>query len=134
MKNHGQFAGLVVASALLTDYVLTVAVSVSAGTDNIISAFPDLNEHRVAIAVGLVALLAAANLRGLRESGKTFAVPTYLFVAGIMVMIGTGLVRDFLTDAPVRAESAAWTILPEGGYDDLGGLAQIGRASCRERV
>src|SRR3954469_20168777 len=54
MKNHGQFAALVVASALLTDYVLTVAVSVSSGTDNIISAFPSLNQHRVLIAVGLV--------------------------------------------------------------------------------
>ncbi|MGR7026569.1 APC family permease [Geodermatophilus sp. URMC 62] len=125
MKNHGQFAGLTVASALLVDYVLTVAVSVSSGTDNIISAFPTLNQHRVLIAVGLIALLAAANLRGLRESGKTFAVPTYLFVAGIIVMIGTGLVRDFLTDAPVRAESAAWTILPEDGYGDLGGLALV---------
>ena len=81
MKNHGQFAALVVASALLVDYVLTVAVSVSAGTDNIISAFPALDQHRVLIAVGLVALLAAANLRGVRESGKTFAVPTYLFIS-----------------------------------------------------
>src|SRR5919107_5983939 len=94
MKNHGQFAALVVASALLVDYVLTVAVSVSAGTDNIISAFPGLHDHRVLIAVGLVALLAAANLRGLRESGKTFAVPTYLFATGIMIMIITGLVRQ----------------------------------------
>ena len=93
MKNHGQFAALVVASALLVDYVLTVAVSVSAGTDNIISAFPSLNQHRVLIAVGLVALLAAANLRGVRESGKAFAVPTYLFISGIVVMIVTGLVR-----------------------------------------
>ena len=56
MKNHGRFAGLVVASALLVDYVLTVAVSISAGTDNIISAFPSLDEHRVLIAVGLVAV------------------------------------------------------------------------------
>src|SRR5439155_1183788 len=78
MKNHGQFAALVVASALLTDYVLTVAVSVSSGTDNIISAFPSLNAHRVVIALTLVVLLAAANLRGLRESGKAFAVPTAL--------------------------------------------------------
>ncbi|MFD2094149.1 APC family permease [Blastococcus deserti] len=125
MKNHGQFAGLTVASALLVDYVLTVAVSVSAGTDNIISAFPALDEHRVAIAIGLVTLLAAANLRGLRESGRTFAVPTYLFVAGIMVMIVTGLVRDFLTDSPVIAESASWSITPEPGYDNLGGLALV---------
>ncbi|MGY1748654.1 APC family permease [Modestobacter sp. SYSU DS0511] len=125
MKNHGQFAGLTVASALLTDYVLTVAVSVTAGTDNIISAFPTLNEHRVLIAVGLVALLAAANLRGLRESGRTFAVPTYLFVAGIMVMIVTGLIRDFMTDSPVVAESAGWSITPEPGYENLAGLALI---------
>jgi amino acid transporter len=125
MKNHGQFAGLTVASALLVDYVLTVAVSVSAGTDNIISAFPSLDEHRVAIAVGLVALLAAANLRGLRESGRTFAVPTYLFVAGILVMIATGFVRDFVTDSRVVAESAAWSITPEPAFDDLGGLALV---------
>ena len=103
MKNHGQFAALVVASALLTDYVLTVAVSVSSGTDNIISAFPSLHEHRVLIAVGLVALLAAANLRGLRESGKTFAVPTYLFAAGILVMIVTGLIRELFTNSPLVA-------------------------------
>src|SRR3954467_15169554 len=125
MKNHGQFAGLTVASALLVDYVLTVAVSVSAGTDNIISAFPTLNEHRVLIAVGLVTLLAAANLRGLRESGRTFAVPTYMFVAGIMVMIVTGLVRDFFTDSPVVAESAGWSISPAPGHENLAGLALV---------
>ncbi|OMQ15225.1 DNA-binding protein [Modestobacter sp. VKM Ac-2676] len=125
MKNHGQFAGLTVASALLTDYVLTVAVSVSAGTDNIISAFPTLNEHRVPIAVGLVVLLAAANLRGLRESGRTFAAPTYLFVAGIMIMIVTGLIRDFMTDSPVIAESAGWSITPEPGYEQLTGVALV---------
>src|SRR5829696_4957390 len=77
--NLGRFAGLTVASALLVDYVLTVAVSVSAGVDNIISAFPDLNPQRVTIALVLVALLAAMNLRGVRESGKAFAVPTYAF-------------------------------------------------------
>jgi len=124
-KNHGRFAGLTVASALLVDYVLTVAVSVAAGTDNIISAFPSLNEHRVALAVGLVALLAAANLRGLRESGRTFAVPTYLFITGILVMIATALVRDFFTDAPVVAESAGWTVVPEEGYGQLTGLALL---------
>ncbi|MGY1763323.1 APC family permease [Geodermatophilus sp. SYSU D00779] len=125
MKNHGQFAGLTVASALLVDYVLTVAVSVAAGTDNIISAFPALNEHRVALAVGLVALLAAANLRGLRESGRTFAVPTYLFISGIMVMIVTGLVRDLFTDSPVVAESAGYAITPEPGFEQVTGLALV---------
>lgn len=125
MKNHGQFAALVVASALLVDYVMTVAVSVSAGTDNIISAFPELNEHRVAIALGLVALLAAANLRGLRESGKAFAAPTYLFVAGIGVLIVTGFVRWFATDGGLVSETAQYTITPEPEYQNMAGLALL---------
>ncbi|WP_299957138.1 APC family permease [uncultured Modestobacter sp.] len=125
MKNHGQFAGLVVASALLTDYVLTVAVSVSSGTDNIISAFPGLAEHRVLISVGLVALLVAMNLRGVRESGKTFAVPTYAFIACIMVMIVTGLVRELVAGGDVVAESAGYAITPEPGYEQVTGLALI---------
>ncbi|MCV2488074.1 APC family permease [Geodermatophilus sp. YIM 151500] len=124
MKNHGQFAGLVVASALLVDYVMTVAVSVSAGTDNIISAFPSLNEHRILIAVGLVAVLAAGNLRGVRESGRTFALPTYLFISGIMLMIVTGLLRHFLGE-PLVAESAGYSITPEPGYGSLTGLALV---------
>ena len=118
MKNHGRFAGLVVASALLVDYVLTVAVSVSAGTDNIISAFPDLNAYRVQIAIGLVLLLAALNLRGVRESGKAFALPTYLFIGSILVMVGTGLIRHLLGDGIV-AESAGYGITPEPGYGEL---------------
>ncbi len=125
MKNHGQFAALVVASALLVDYVLTVAVSVSAGTDNIISAFPGLNQHRVLIAVGLVALLAAANLRGLRESGKTFAVPTYLFITGIMIMIVTGLIRVFFTEDGLVSETAGYTITPEPDHTNMAGLALL---------
>jgi amino acid transporter len=124
-KNHGQFAALTVASALLVDYVLTVAVSVSAGTDNIISAFPGLDEYRVVIALGLVALLAAINLRGVRESGKTFAVPTYLFISGVLVMVVTGLIRYFFSDAGLAAESSAWSVDAEPGYDDLAGLALL---------
>jgi amino acid transporter len=79
----------------------------------------------VSIAVGLVVLLVAANLRGVRESGKTFAVPTYLFITGIMVMIVTGLFRDFFTDDPVVAESAGYAITPEPGYGQLAGLALV---------
>ncbi|UOY02046.1 APC family permease [Blastococcus sp. PRF04-17] len=118
MKNHGRFWALVVASALLVDYVLTVAVSVSAGTDNIISAFPQLNEHRMTIAIGLILLLAAVNLRGVRESGRAFAAPTYLFIGSIVVMIVTGLVRHFLGDG-ITAESAGYGITPEPGYAEL---------------
>jgi amino acid transporter len=103
---------MVVAASLMVDYVMTVAVSVAAGVDNIISALPALNAYRVALAVGFVALLTIMNLRGVRESGRTFAVPTYLFVASILGMIATGLVRVVLGDAPVAA-SAGYEIRPE---------------------
>jgi len=118
-KNLGRFAGLTVGSALLTDYVLTVAVSVSSGVDNIISAVPDLNRWRVALALGLVALLAAINLRGVRESGTAFATPTYAFAAGALIMVGTGILRALFGSRPV-AESAGWHLQPEAGYTALG--------------
>ncbi|CAN5251342.1 APC family permease [soil metagenome] len=111
-KNIGEKAGLVVAAALLVDYVLTVAVSVASGVDNIISAIPVLNPFRVEIAIGFVILLAAVNLRGVRESSKAFAVPTYLFIASIAVMVVVGLVRTALGDAPV-AESSGITVQGE---------------------
>ena len=88
---------------------MTVAVSVAAGVDNIISAIPELNPHRVAICVGFIALLTAMNLRGVRESGRAFAVPTYAFIAGVLLMIGLGLLRALLGDAP-QAESANYGI------------------------
>ena len=75
--------GLVVAAALMVDYVMTVAVSVAAGVDNIISAVPALDPHRVAISLGFVVVLTTMNLRGVRESGRTFAIPTYLFIVGL---------------------------------------------------
>lgn len=111
-ENLGRVAGLVVAAALLVDYVMTVAVSIAAGVDNIISAVPELNPHRVAINIAFVALLTAMNLRGVRESGRAFAIPTYAFVAGVMVMIVIGLVRTFVGDAPV-SESAHYVIRPD---------------------
>jgi amino acid transporter len=123
-KNLGRVAGLTVASALLTDYVLTVAVSVSSGVDNIISAVPDLNRWRVPLAVALVAILAAVNLRGVRESGSAFAIPTYAFAAGAIVMIATGLLRALLGSPPV-AESADWHIAPEAAYVGLGGFGLV---------
>ncbi len=119
-KNLGVSAGLVVAAALLVDYVMTVAVSVAAGVDNIISAVPSLNTHRVLMAVAFVALLTAMNLRGVRESGRAFAVPTYLFIAGILLMVGVGALQTLLGHAPV-AESAAYGVRAEHT-----GLAAIG--------
>ena len=100
-KNIGEKAGLVVASALLVDYIMTVAVSVASGVDNIISALPFLNTFRVEIAVGFIVILAAVNLRGVRESSKAFAVPTYLFIGSIAVMVGVALFRTEIGRAHV---------------------------------
>lgn len=121
-KNIGKPAGVIVASALLVDYVMTVAVSVSSGVDNIISAIPSLHPQRVVLALLFVAVLAAINLRGIREAGLTFAAPTYLFTAGVFIMVGTGFVRVFLGDAPV-AESAQYGVTTQHGYGSMGVLA-----------
>lgn len=108
-KNLGEWAGITVAAALLVDYVLTVAVSVAAGVDNLISAFPVLNDERVLLAIGFVVFLAAMNLRGVRESGLAFALPTYIFIASVLVLIVTGFVQTLLGNAPV-AETAQYAV------------------------
>ena len=102
--NLGERAALVAASALLVDYVLTVAVSVVAGVANIVSAFPSLAPHAVGISVGMIVLLAVMNLRGVKESGTAFAVPTY----GFVLVIGLLLVAGFWKASTVglTAESA----------------------------
>ncbi len=108
-KNLGEKAGLVVASALLVDYVMTVVVSVASGVDNIISALPGLAPFRVEFAVFFVILLAAVNLRGVHESSKAFAIPTYLFIASVLLMVVVGLARVALGDTPM-AESANYDV------------------------
>lgn len=110
--NLGEIPGVVVAAALLVDYVLTVAVSVASGVDNIISALPFLNPGRVELAVGFVVLIIIVNLRGVREASTVFAIPTYLFIGSVGVMIVTGLVRTALGDAPV-ASSAEFAVHAE---------------------
>ncbi|MCU1412786.1 MAG: DNA-binding protein [Microbacteriaceae bacterium] len=120
-KNLGEKAGLIVASALLVDYILTVAVSVASGVDNIISAFPMLNPYRVELAVGFVVILAAVNLRGVAESSKAFALPTYLFIGSVLTMIVVGLFRTAIGDAPVAASSSLLIKNPES----LGQIAII---------
>ena len=104
--NLGPSAGLVVAAALLVDYVMTVAVSVASGVDNIISALPRLAPYRVLIALGFVAALTATNLRGVRESGRASPRPPTSSSAAYSHGV-TGLVRCAIGDAPV-AESAAY--------------------------
>ncbi|MEU6536534.1 APC family permease [Streptomyces sp. NPDC047000] len=121
-RNLGAWAGLVVASALMVDYVMTVAVSVAAGVDNIISAAPALEPYRVLVNLAFVALLTAMNLRGVRESGRLFAVPTYLFVVGVLAMIAVGLLQTAFGHPPV-AESADWQVRAAAGHVGLTGLA-----------
>ncbi len=118
-ENLGPTAALTAASALMVDYVLTVAVSVVAGVAAITSAFPGLNRYAVLISLACVALLTVMNLRGVRESGRAFAVPTYGFVAGIYLMFGFAAAR-MLTGHPVRAESARLAIHHTGAYAGIG--------------
>ena len=92
-ENLGETAALVAGSALLTDYVLTVAVSISSGVAQIISAFPSLTDFRVPMAVGIIAFVTLMNLRGVRESGTVFAVPTYFFLIMMFLTIAVGFYR-----------------------------------------
>jgi amino acid transporter len=109
--NLGATPGLIAAAALLIDYVLTVSVSVAAGVAALTSAFPALHEHRVAFGVTFIALIAFANLRGVRESGRVFAVPTYLFVGTFAFMVATGLWRWLQGDlVPLSSRAMAETV------------------------
>ncbi|MGQ0479545.1 MAG: APC family permease [Pseudonocardia sp.] len=119
--NLGQRAGLVVASALLVDYVLLVAVSIAAAADNLGALVPYVAEHKVIFSVAAIVVLTATNLRGVRESGIAFAVPTYAFVAGMAALITWGLTRIVLLGDEVRAASADLEVLAEG--DAFTGLA-----------
>lgn len=99
-ENLGPTAGLVAGSSLLVDYVLTVAVSLSAGVAAVTSAFPQLYPERVAIALAVIAVLTVANLRGVRDSARAFALPTYLFIASLGALIVTGLWRTYAGTLP----------------------------------
>ena len=92
-ENLGTAPSLVAAAALLTDYVLTVAVSISAGIYAITSFAPSLGAHKVGLSLACLAVIVLANLRGVRESGMLFALPTYTFVTSILLLVGVGLVE-----------------------------------------
>jgi amino acid transporter len=120
--NLGPKAGLTVASALLVDYVLTVAVSVASGVENLGSAVPFFVEHKVLGAIGMIVLLMLMNLRGVRESGSVFAVPTYAFVLGVFVMIAWGVLR-LVTGHDLQAPTAEYTVRAE--HTGLAGFALV---------
>jgi len=115
--NLGQTAGVTVGAALLVDYVLTVAVSISSGVQNAASAIDPISGHEAVVASGLVLVLMALNLRGVRESGTYFAIPTYGFMIGIIGMALYGLLLALTGDLP-KVDSANLTIVPQEGYSD----------------
>lgn len=129
--NLGPSWGLLVASALLVDYVLTVAVSISSGANYLTTIFPGLRGSEVPIAVGLIIFLTLVNLRGTREAGTAFAIPTYAYMTAIAVMIIVGFVRLFMGNLPM-ADSAAYDIHAASSHLDgltgLGGVFLLMRA------
>jgi amino acid transporter len=111
--NLGPNSGLTVASALMVDYVLTVAVSTASAMSNIGSAVPFVADHKVLFCVSAILLVMALNLRGVRESGVAFAIPTYAFILGVGIMLGWGLFRIYVLGEPLRAESAGFVMHAE---------------------
>jgi amino acid transporter len=120
--NLGPTAGLTVASALMVDYTLTVAVSMASAMSNIGSAVPFIAQHKVAFAVTAIVLLTAANLRGIRESGTLFAIPTYAFMIGMLGMLAWGFIQIGMGH-DIRAESAGFELRSEHG--DIMGFALV---------
>jgi amino acid transporter len=120
--NLGARAGLTVASALMVDYVLTVAVSIASGVENLGSAVPFFVTHKVLGAVGMIIVLMLMNLRGVRESGTIFAIPTYAFVFGVFCMIAWGVLR-IATGHDMHAPTAHLTIHAESS--GIGGFALV---------
>ncbi|MCA9867808.1 MAG: APC family permease [Anaerolineales bacterium] len=111
--NLGEMPALVAGAALLTDYILTVAVSISSGVAQIVSAFPDLEPYRVALAVTIIGFVTLINLRGVKESGTIFAIPTFVFLGVMAITLGVALYRYFtgtlnvVTGVEMATEAAA---------------------------
>ncbi|RFD25515.1 DNA-binding protein [Mycobacterium uberis] len=121
--NLGDTAGLTVASALMVDYLLTVAVSTASAMSNIGSAVPFVAAHKVWFCVAAILMMMALNLRGVRESGVAFAIPTYAFIVGVSIMIGWGLFRIFVLGDPLQAESAGFEM--RAAHGDVVGFALV---------
>lgn len=125
--NLGPRWGVFVASALLIDYVLTVAVSISAAVANLGSTIGFVEQHNVWFAVGTVVIITLLNLRGVKESGGMFAIPTYIFIASIFIMIGVAIFKT-ITGQPMLAESSTWEISHEGTLTGLALVFLLARA------
>jgi amino acid transporter len=113
--NLGSVAGILAAAALLIGYIVTVAVSVAAGVAAMTSIIPELYPERVIIAVGFVLLIMLGNLRGIRESGTIFMIPTYGYIAVMLAIVGYGVVRTLLGDVEPFVAPASWSEVEAGG-------------------
>ncbi len=116
--NLGEMPALIAGASLLTDYILTVSVSIASGVAQIISAFPALYDYRVIIAVGFILFVMLMNLRGVKESGTAFAIPTYFFVILMFIAVGTGIFRLFVT-------GTLGTVIDPPEFEVLHGLSTI---------
>ena len=125
--NLGANSGVVVASALLVDYVMTVAVSIASAVDNIASQFEPANNHKVVLALAFIGLITFMNLRGVRESGTAFAIPTYGFMIAIFGMLAWAVVRIVSGDS-IQAESADWTVVAESTFTGAALVYLVARA------
>jgi amino acid transporter len=128
-ENLGVRAGLVAAAALLTDYILTVAVSISGGVAAITSAYPALGPHTVLVCSLAIIFLATVNLRGVRESGAAFSVPTYAFIVMMLLLLGVGAYR-YWTGHELAPLGAAFKVdpvsaRPHGGMSPITGFALV---------
>ena len=128
-ENLGVRAGLVAAASLLLDYILNVAVGISAGVGALISAVPSLHSYRIELCLAILILITIVNLRGVKESGAIFAAPTYLFVACLTVVLGIGAVKAILSGGnPVPVTPPPTLPLPEAGLTGAATLWLIVRA------
>ena len=115
-ENLGTTPALVAGSSLLVDYILTVSVSVAAGVAAILSAFPELEDQRVLLCLGFIALMTVANLRGVKESGRLFAGPTYVYILALGLLLGIGLYRVYFGDlGEIAGQEEALHELTGGG-------------------
>ena len=121
--NLGPVPGLIAGSALMTDYILTVAVSVASGYDQIQSVFPAAIHYRVVACIGVVVLIALANLRGLRQAGNIFAAPTYLFIGAILLMVSVNFIR--LVTGSIHPTGTTVHISVTSDFTDMGGLLLV---------
>ncbi|MFY9326000.1 MAG: APC family permease [Candidatus Nanopelagicales bacterium] len=126
-KNLGKTPGLIVASSLLIDYVVTVAVSIAAAVANLRSGFNIFDQYTLLLAMALIILLTLFNLRGIKQAGAMFAIPTYAFIFSLATMVLWGLVRVLRGDT-LRAESAEWTIIETDSFTGFALAFLIARA------